>query len=236
MPTKINTSLTPYVPDRIWLKKYPVRYAGCDFFARATLIRMASGDVLVHSPCPMDSALAEALATIGPVAQIVAPGSYHYFHVEAWQQAFPRATTWICPGVERKQPELAYRGVLGDEAPPGWAADIDQVTICARMMAEVIMLHRPSRTLLVVDIIENYGDHTPDVHWLLRVYWKLARMWNRPLPAPEYRFGWGDRAAVRAALERVLSWEFDRIVIAHGALIETRAKEVARQAWETVLS
>ena len=31
----LDTRLTEYVPGRIWLKKYPVHYAGADFFARA---------------------------------------------------------------------------------------------------------------------------------------------------------------------------------------------------------
>jgi hypothetical protein len=52
-----------------------------------------------------------------------------------------------------------------------------------------------------------------------------------PGPAPEYRFGWRDRAAARAALEWIVAWDFERIVVAHGDLIEHDAKAVARRAW-----
>jgi glyoxylase-like metal-dependent hydrolase (beta-lactamase superfamily II) len=61
-------------------------------------------------------------------------------------------------------------------------------------------------------------------------------MWNDPAPAPEYRFGWKDRSAARASLERILAWDFDRIVISHGDLVERDAKNVARRAWRRVLS
>ena len=48
MSEPIDTALKEYVPGRIWLKKYPVQYAGCYIFARATFIRLSSGDILVH--------------------------------------------------------------------------------------------------------------------------------------------------------------------------------------------
>ncbi len=40
---------------------------------------------------------------------------------------------------------------------------------------------------------------------------------------------------MRDSLERILSWDFERIVIAHGDLIESNAKGIARGAWAQVL-
>ena len=64
--------LTPYVPDRIWLRAYPVRLAGTRFEARMTVIRLASGELMLHSPCNITAVLAEDISTLGPVAHIVA--------------------------------------------------------------------------------------------------------------------------------------------------------------------
>jgi glyoxylase-like metal-dependent hydrolase (beta-lactamase superfamily II) len=61
-------------------------------------------------------------------------------------------------------------------------------------------------------------------------------MWNHPKPAPEYQLGWKDKAAARQSLKRILEWDFDRIVLSHGDLIEDDAKATARQAWEVPLS
>jgi hypothetical protein len=62
-------------------------------------------------------------------------------------------------------------------------------------------------------------------------------MWNRPALAPEYRFaGWKNSATARAALERVLAWDFEGVVIAPGDLIESDAKAVLRQAWRSTLA
>jgi hypothetical protein len=226
-----------HVPGSIWLASYAVRLAGSAFEARTALVRRRDGSLLVHSPGPLDDATRDEIASLGPVRVIVAPGNFHHLHVAACQRAFPDAETWICPGVERKQPALRYDGILGDEAPASVAGELDQVLVRGgRVMSEVAMLHRPSRTLLLVDVLENFTDATPGVNWLVRTVFKALGMWDVPTPAPEYRFAWKDRAAARESLERILAWDFERIVISHGDLVDRDAKDVARRAWRRILA
>ena len=232
-----TTIFREYVPDYIWLASYPVRTAGAAFEARTALIRCAEGSLIVHSPGPFDDAARNEIASLGPVRVIIAPGNFHHLHVAACQRAFPRAETWICPGVERRQPTLRYDRVLGDEVPASVAAEFDQVLVRGgRLMCEVAMLHRPSRTLLLVDVLENFTDATPGVNWLVRASFEVFGMWNNPTPAPEYRFAWKDRRAARESLQRILAWDFERIVISHGDLIDRDAKDVARRAWRRILA
>lgn len=65
--------LTPYVADQIWLCPYSVRMAGTRFEARMTVIRLASGKLILHSPCEITAAMAEEIAALGPVAHILVP-------------------------------------------------------------------------------------------------------------------------------------------------------------------
>ncbi len=238
MTLTAHRSLTEYVPGRIWLKDYPVRYGWMDLGARMTVIRLGDGRLLIHSPCEIDAGLKAEIEALGPVAFILAPGDYHHLHIPSCQRAFPGAATHICPGIEKKRPDLAFDSLLGDAPDPGWAADLDQVPLLtARFIREVAFFHLPSRTLILVDLIENYGDDTVQAGgWWLRFWWKFVfRMWNRPKPAPEYQLGWKDKPAARESLERILEWDFDRIIIAHGDLIEKDARHVARTAWRSVL-
>ena len=226
-----------FVRDAIWLHEYPVRFGLARFNARMTVLRLGGGRLMIHSPAPLDDALVEEIQRLGAVAYIVAPGNFHHLHVAPCQERFPDAETWLCPGVEKKRPELSFAGLLDDRPVAAWADELDQVLVRGgRWIREVAFLHRPSGTLLLVDVIENIGDHTPGVNWVLKLWWKGPfRMWNRPLPAPEYRLGWKDKAAARESLQRILSWDFSRIVIAHGDLIEVDAKATARAAWQGVL-
>lgn len=224
-------------PGAIWVHSYPVRYAGSRFNARMTLIRLASGRVIVHSPGPLDEPLKRAIEAVGPVGWIVAPGTFHHLHVAAAAAAFPEAQVLICPGVEKKQPRLRYDAMLGETPPDDWAGEIALQPVTAnRIIREVVFLHRPSRTLIVTDLIELIGDNTPDVDWVLKFWWKaLTFMWNKPRPAPEYTMGWSDKQKAAAQLSAILDWDFDRIVLAHGDLVTQNAKAVAREAWARVL-
>jgi hypothetical protein len=177
----LDTRLTEYVSGRIWLKKYPVHYAGADFFARATFVRLNDGSVLVHSPSPIDESLVEEIRGIGPLAHIVAPGSYHYFHVSKWQEAFPDATTWICPGVERKCPDLEFDWFLSDHSPDAWAAELDQVLVRGNLFIwEVAFFDRSSKTLILTKLIENIGDKIEaDANAVARKAWAKPLSFER---------------------------------------------------------
>jgi hypothetical protein len=165
------------------------------------------------------------------------PGSYHYFHIPSAQAAFPDAHTYICSGVERKRPELDFDWILGDRPAELWTGTVDQVLVRGnRFIWEVVFFHRPSKTLLLVDLIENFTDLTPDVNWLLKLWWKVVfRMWDDPKPAPEYQMGWKDKEAARKSLEKILQWDFNKIILSHGDLIGADAKEIALRAWKAPL-
>ncbi len=229
--------LVEHTPDTIWTADYPVHYSGLDFSARMTIIRLEDGRLLLHSPCNIDDAVVTQIAKLGSSAFLVAPGSYHYFHIPSAQQAFPDAETYICPGIERKRPEMEFDWFLSDQAPPAWANEIEQVLVRGtRFIWEVAFFHKASRTLVLVDLIENIGDATRGTDWRLKLWWKVVfHMWNKPRPAPEYQLGWGDKKAVGTCLSRIMEWDFDRIIISHGDNIDENAKVAAREAWNVPL-
>lgn len=229
-------SLDVFVPDALWLREYPVRLKGARFNARMTLIKLRSGAILVHSPCAFDDSLAAEVSALGPVAAIIAPGNLHWLHAPSCQQAFPGAVTYICPGVEKRAKDLRFDVILDDEAPPLWADELSQVALQGtRVMREVAFLHRESRTLILVDLVENFTPSTPGTNVVLRSLFRALGMWNRAVPAPEYRFAWGDKARVREGLERILAWDFERVILSHGDLITRDAKQIVAQAWQPIL-
>jgi hypothetical protein len=213
-----------------------VRLGGARFNARLTVIRLRSGEVLVHSPCAFDDALTADVAALGEVAAIIAPGNFHWLHVRSCQQAFPRAVTYICPGTERRVTGLTFDFVLGDEAPRLWADELAQVVLQGtRIMREVAFLHRASRTLILVDLVENFTRDTPGTNLLLRMVFRAVGMWGRPRPAPEYRLAWGDKARARECLERILAWDFERLIVGHGDTVTHDARQVVDRAWRKIL-
>ena len=103
-------------------------------------------------------------------------------------------------------------------------------------MVEVAFFHKPTKTLILVDLIENITDKTPDTNLILKLWWKVIfHMWNNPKPAPEYQWGWKDKVAAKKSIEKILDWDFEKIILAHGDLIHSNAHKTARQAWQRLL-
>lgn len=231
----MSAPLRELVRDQVWLKDHPVRIAGGRLLTRMTVLRSGDGGVFLHSPVAIDGPTRAAIEALGPVRAIIAPSNCHHLFVGQAQQAFPSAPTYGVAGVEAKRPDLHFDALLGNEPPVAWAWQMDQVVIGNRIMREVDFLHRASRTLVVTDLIENFRDETPGTNRVLRGMVKLLGMWGTPAPAPELRWFTLHREAAREALERMLSWDFDRIVLAHGEPILHAPKAAIREAWGWVL-
>ena len=133
-----------------------------------------------------------------------------------------------CPGLEQKRHDLAWSRVLDDEPEPEWRGEIDQVFFGARSLEnEVVFFHRASRTLLCADAVFNLGTHPSR---LTRVVAFLMGS-RKPGATLVERVLIRDRAAARAQVDRMLAWDFDRIVLAHGDVIDTGGREILRRAY-----
>jgi len=101
----------------------------------------------------------------------------------------------------------------------------------------VAFFDRLSKTLILTDLLENIGEKSGAVSWQFKLWWKIVfHMWDNPKPAPEYQMGWKDKRAAKRSLERILGWDFDRIILSHGENIEADAKAILRKAWARPLS
>ena len=227
--------LRAFVPDLLWLKEHTVSLAGGRFLTRMTVIRLDAG-LCLHSPVEIDTPTRTAIEALGEVRAIIAPSTFHHFFVASAQRAFPAARTYAIDGLVAKRKDLRFDEVLGDKPPLLWAEQMDQVIVGNRIMREIVFLHRASRTLIAVDLVENFRDETPGTNAMLRGWMRLFGMWGRARPAPELRLFTRDRKAARLALERLLAWDFDRAVIAHGELLDREPKEAIREAWRWVLA
>ena len=47
--------------------------------------------------------------------------------------------------------------------------------------------------------------------------------------------GWKDKKAAGKSLRRILDWDFERIILAHGDLVEENPKETLVAAWKGLL-
>ena len=217
--------------EGLWVVEAPLRFLGAQVGRRMAVVRLRSGALLLHSPTPLGAELREELDGLGPV-RFVVPASWLHGHLfmEQYAAAYPEAELFAAPGLRRRRPDLEFAGDLSDQPDPRWSADLDQTAFRGpRFPPEIVFLHRASRSLIVGDLVWNVTRRMPPLPRL----WAGWREGVRPTPA--FRVAIRDRAAARESLERMLEWEFERIVIGHGEMVESDGLEALAAAYRRLL-
>src|SRR5262249_26417578 len=136
----------------------PLRFWGVSVGARMTVLRLASGHLLVHSPIALRPPLRAEVDALGTVRYLVAPNRYHHLFINEWLRVYPHAQAFAAPGLPEKRPDVAFAGVLDDGAGP-WAPEVLHAPWRgAPQLNEVHFLHQPTRTLILTDAVHNFGD------------------------------------------------------------------------------
>lgn len=217
--------------EEIWSVAHDFKMMGIAIGTRTTVVRLADGGLFLHSPGPLSPALIEAIKALGPVRAIVAPNDFHHLYVEENAAAWPSAEVYVSAGLPTKRKDLAGACALGDSAPDLWAADLEQVWMHgAPRVNEVVFFHPRSRTLMLTDLAFNVVQPGS---WPLRLFMAINGSAGRFATSRLMRFMHRDRAAARASADEILAWDFDRVVVCHGEVLESGAKArlEAELAW-----
>lgn len=218
------------VTDDVWTAQDTLRFLGLLLPIRMTVIRLEHGGLWLHSPLRPTDELVAQVSALGPVQHLVAPNCLHHLFIGEWKSRFPDARMHGAPRLATKRPDLAFDATLGEAAAatPAWGDDIDQLTIeGAPKLSESVFLHRPSRTLLVTDLVFNL---TQLQSRMSRFAFSLMRASGRVAQGPEWRLLTRDKQAARQSVERLLAWDFDCLVPAHGEIVPTGALPLLEQA------
>jgi hypothetical protein len=217
-------------PD-LWVAEQPLRYLGFEMGRRMAVIRLTGGGLFIHSPAELSSQLRSELDRLGEPRFVVPASILHgHLYMEQYRAAYPHARLFGVPGLERKRPDLRFDGELGDAPESEWSDDLDQKrfeghVVAGRVLNEVEFLHTKTRTLITGDLCFNIGPGWPLKTRLLA--WG-PRMRRRLGPTVAFRLGIRDRQVARYSVERILEWDFDRILPGHGEIIDSGAKDLFR--------
>lgn len=221
-------SMLERLDDALWVAAAPQTFLGLHLGTRMTIVRGRDGGAIVHSPIALTDELRGAVEAIGPVRSIIAPNAFHHLHAGGWAAAYPDARLVGAPRLAKKRPDLRLAATLKDTVDPGWADTLAQVCVRGCILQETVFFHEASRTLVSSDLVENFGSSS---HWPTRMYLKASGIHGKPGVGRSLRWMYRDREAAKAALERVLAWDFDRMVLAHGDVVAERGRDVLRESF-----
>lgn len=211
-----------------------VSFYGFPYSTRMAAVRLSDGGVWVWSPVALTDALARAVEALGPIRHIVSPNKIHHLFLQAWHKRWPDARIYAPPGLARRKPELHFDAELLDAPDPAWAEDIDQVIFRGSMaMEEVVFFHRASRTAIVCDLIQRF-DPDSLKGWkgaLMRLDGLVGEHGSTPR---EWRASFLRRGPARAARQKLIDWNPERLLIAHGACAHSGATDIIRKALDWI--
>lgn len=213
--------------DEIWTLSRPQRFWGVETGTRMTIVRLGDGGLFVHCPVALDDETRREVDALGPVRAVVASSLFHHLYVGEWMRAYPEASYHPCPGLEKKRADLRWGPVLGDGPRDEWGADLDQAAFTARFEHEVVFFHRASRTFLCADALIHLSTHPS--RWTRF----LALLIANTGPGKGYleRIAVRDWALGRRQVKRILEWDIEGVILAHGALVPRDGARVFREAY-----
>jgi hypothetical protein len=217
----------------VWIADGPdVRDMGIMFTTRMTVVKLTDGSVWVESPVPVSFDTLQRITELGPVRYIVAATPRHVWRLEEWNTLFPEAQLWMSrpTPLTLKKGHLPISGILGDVPDPGWADDFDQCVFRGSpLFDEVLFYHKESRTVILDDLIQT---HLPAKGKPIRN--ALIKLEGVAYPhggvGLDLKLSFTNRTLARRSLKKLLSWDFDKLIIAHGPCIEKDAKPFVKEA------
>lgn len=202
------------------------------FATRMSVIRLNDGGLWLHSPIAPTPERIEAVKELGEVRFIIAPNKIHSLYIKPWADAFPEAKIWVSPRFTERHENFPHDGVLSDDPEISWADDIDQVVMQGHpFLDEVIFLHKPSKTVLVTDLIQNHDARQDNI-----IFRTLKKWVGIGAPdggtAMDVRLSFKDKDAGWRSCQKMEEWDYDKVILCHGSCRQENGKAYVQKSFQ----
>ncbi|WP_394389806.1 DUF4336 domain-containing protein [Shewanella woodyi] len=215
--------------ENIWAHEDSMPLGGIQLRLRMTIVKLSCGGLWIHSPTKPAPELQAEIDELGKVTFIVGAANGHNTWLSAWQTAYPEAELYVSGGIPKKV-KLDNYMVLEKHFENIWCDDFEREFMPnVELFNESVFFHKPSRSLIVTDLIQNHSDEIPSGFAGV-----MTRCVFRPLGfkgacvAPPLKLGFTikDKLAFSVFIKNIQQWDFDKIIVTHGDVITDDAKGV----------
>lgn len=210
--------------ENLWLLHYPLPIMGEYLGRNVTVVRLRSGELVVHSTGPFSPADVAAISALGQPVCLVEALTMHDTFAKEGRAAFPGVPYYAPAGFSETvgfpTQDLAH-------PPAAWAGELEVLELAGKSAKalEYVFLHRPSRTLIVTDLVFNVTGEAPlGARLFASVGVVGGAEHDTGMPRPE-KFQVSDHASFRRSVETLLAWDFERVIVGHGEVIEIGGKK-----------
>lgn len=228
------------IATNLWVAEQPLKYFGLEVGTRMTILRLNNGELMVISSIQPATEMVDDLNQLGQISYIIAPNLYHHLFITPFQERYPNAELWATAGLKQKRPDLTIAQVLGNATgylPDGIATlpVLGFNTLAVRgptPLEEWVFFHPATRTLILTDLAFHFDTQSSRTAQILT---QLLGGYQQLRPSPLEKIATRDKAAVRESIRQILKWDFDRVIVAHGSIVERDGKRQFQSGYEWFL-
>jgi hypothetical protein len=229
------------VADGVWIVDGPVIRFGVlkiPFPTRMTIMRVSDSTLFIHSPTSLWRELQGEIERTGTPQWIIGPNRLHYWWIREWRDAYPAAGVYLAPRVREqagRRIDFPAHELTGSTGYP-WDASIATLPVPGSYMTEFEFFHRASRTLVITDLIENFEPKKLGFGLMRWLTWLGAvQDPDGQMPRDMRLTFLRHRMQLRRAIETMIAWQPERIILAHGRWYDADATNELRRAFRWLL-
>jgi hypothetical protein len=213
--------------ENIWVWRFPLVLLGTRIGRVVTVIRLERR-LLLHSTAPFSAEDVAAIRQLGEPGWLTEATLFHDTFARQGCSAFPNVPYLAPEGFD----QLAQVRAVPLVPPEEWSGEVELLELKGiPKIRETVLYHRPSRTLVVADLVFNLGPGPGTPAWT-RLFMRCVGGVKCSLGMSRFfRFMIRDREAFQQSLRTMMEWDFDRLIVAHGDVVENGAKEKLKQAF-----
>ncbi len=218
------------IAENLWVLVYSLPLLGADLKRVVTVLRLRSGELIIHSTGPFTAEDAAAIKAVGKPGWILDTMLRHDTFAKQGRETFP-GIPYLAPAGFSKLVGFPTEALV--PAPAEWGDEVEILRLeGVPSMEEHAVFHRPSRTLIVADLFFNFGPQAPV--WTRFLMLLAVGKKHDPGMARSMRLTVKDKPALRRSLKAIMAWDFDRVIVGHGEIIESAGKRRAAEALREV--
>ncbi len=238
-----TTNIQEFHPQ-IWTFNQPFsRFGLIKVGLTGTVIKFGYNDLFVINPVNTTQdgeAIKKKLDELGKVKWIVCPNMQHHLYAKQYKEWYPDAKVIGMEGLPEKKKDLHFDVVYGqnfDKQKWGFEDDIDSVYFSGFVNKDIAFFHKHSKTLIVADLLANLPATQAYSRAKAGAFSGLPSLspfsvWQRTfLRAGGFR----NKAAMKKDVQKVLDWDFNKIIVGHGNPILENAKDAWKSAYKPYL-
>ena len=229
------------IDTNLWVAEQPLKYFGLEVGTRMTVIRFNPNKLMVISPIHVGETIVHQLNQLGEVAYIVAPNLYHHLFVARFKQIYSDAELCATSGLKQKIPDLPIDKIFNSEGAFQGLDGIETVEVIGfntldmagySPLNEWVFFHVESKTLIITDLAYYFDESSSPVMQLAA---KLFGGYQQLRPSFMEKIATRDKVQVKQSIQKILAWDFERVIMAHGSILEQNAKQQFKQGYEWFL-